>query len=87
MNRQQKTLLAAACGVLALILVVILVIMLNWSGPDQPAAWPDFPAVTDSPETGTPGLPLSEEEMGRQAMSEEEDEQWKLEGEAELQVD
>ena len=86
MNRQQKSLLIAVSGMLALLLVVLLVIALNRPAPDQPETRLDPLAATDAPATDAAGQPLSEEEMGRQAMSEEEDKD-EPEDEGELPVD
>ena len=83
MNRQQRSMLIAVAGMLALVLVVILVVSLNQRGPDQPPAQPEPLAATDAPETTK--QPLTEEEMGRQAMLEEEEKD--VEGEGELPVD
>jgi len=67
--------LIAVAGMLALVLVVLLVIALNRPGPDQQALQPDPWEATNSPApaSGAMNELLSEEEMGRQAMSEEED--------------
>ena len=59
---------------LALVLAVIWIIALNQRGPDQPAVQPDLLAATDVPAASSEATkpPLTEEEMGRQAMLEEE---------------
>ena len=93
MNQQKRTLLIAICGMLALVLLVLLVVTLNRRGPDQPTLQTDSPAITDAPtaepDTEPTKPPLSEEEMGRQALSEEEGEHEEigLEDEEELPVD
>ncbi|MCL2544800.1 MAG: hypothetical protein FWE77_02645 [Clostridia bacterium] len=88
MNRQQKSMLIAVAGMLALVLVVILIIGLNQRGPDQPEAQPEPLAATETPAApdGTKP-PLTEEEMGRQAMLEEEGEDELGGPEEELPVD
>lgn len=86
MNRQQKQLLFAMVGMLALLLVLLLVVTLNRPTPDQsvepPAPW----TATDAPPTDATVLaetpePVSEEELGRQAMTEEEGEDRPEDGE------
>jgi hypothetical protein len=77
LNRQQKTLVIVLCGVLALVLLLILFLSLRQPGGGdlvengaqitEPA-----PVPTQAPLEG-----LSEEEIGRQAMLEEEDEELK----------
>jgi len=71
---------------LALLLVVLLVISLNRPGRDQPTEWLDPTTAVDAHAPDATGQPLSEEEMGRQAMSEEEDKDG-LEDEDPLPVD
>ncbi|MCL2812326.1 MAG: hypothetical protein FWD25_10645 [Clostridia bacterium] len=88
MNRQQRSLLIAIASMVALVLIVILIIGLNQRGPEPPLESPEPLATTDTfapaPEgTWQPLSELSEEEMGRQAMSEEE----QREGEDELPED
>ncbi len=73
MNKQQRMLVIAMSAMLALVLVLILVISLNQRGTDQPVIQPDTLVVsTDAP--GPTSEPVSEDELGRQAMSEEGDE-------------
>ena len=72
MNRQQKSLLIAIAGMVALVLVVILIISLNQRSTEPPVEHPTPLAATVAPTPEATGGPLSEEEMGRQAMSEEE---------------
>ena len=87
MNRQQRTLLIAVVGMLALVLVVILIIGLNQRGPDRPVVQPDPLAATEAPAApDATRPPLTEEEMGRLAMQEEEEKNG-LGGEEELPVD
>jgi len=76
MNRQQRSMLIAVVGMLALILVVILVIALNQRGPEPAVTQPEPLAATDIPDASDFAAALdalSEEEMGRLAMSEEEE--------------
>jgi len=83
MNRQQKSLMIAVAAMLALVLIVILIISLNQRSPEPTIETPEPLVVADTPAPEATWEPLSEEEMGRQAMLEEE----QREGEEELPED
>ena len=75
MNRQQRHLLIAVSGMLALVLLIIVIVLLNRRGdkpPDPPAVPSVSTEVPDAPENSLEPQPKTEEEMGRQALSEEE---------------
>ena len=77
MSKQQKTLVIALCGALALILLLILLTSLNRPGGDNdPVSEPTRIAETTTAPTPEPTqMPSSEEELGRQALLEEEGEE------------
>ncbi len=71
MNRQQRTLLIALAGTLALVLVIILALTLVRGGADKTQPMPDLPIITATPEPTAP--PVSEQELENLALSEEAD--------------
>ncbi len=83
MNKQQRTMLIALGGMLVVVLLVILVLNLQPNKADptstqEPSAVVTAsPAPSPAPSPATPTqVPVSEEELGRQAMQEEEGEHW-----------
>lgn len=83
MNKQQRTMFIALGGMLMVVLVVILLLNMGQSGGDLTAMMPEQPMVTATPVPEPTEEPVDEEALGRQALLEEQGEEYEEWGEGE----